>query len=629
MKKIVFFIVIALIALSCFDKKDGADNHNSENITPYLPFTILALDEASSFKELPENWKSVGGVSIDRTNEKTFVTTAGSGIVVNVPDDKNKEHLFTAFEHGDIEIELDVMMPKESNSGLYFQGRYEIQLLDSWGVKEPDHLDMGGIYQRWDDARGVGNEGFDGVAPLVNAAKAPGLWQHFRIIFHAPKFDGKGNKIENAKFEEVWLNGVLIQKNIEATGPTRASAYDDEQAKGPLMIQGDHGPMAFKNFKYKLYTAEKVRLTDMSLTEYQSDSVMLVPLDSLTPLREVKVDSMAATMASGENPQKILRFSGNMVLPESGEYLFDYRIHENGGILIINKDTVVNRDGDFKLDSPGIGRKQLKAGKVPFQLIYNKHRYWKQGFSLYVEGPGIQKQALHAPSSLDRTGFGLKGLIMLDVATEVVLQRSFWMHEGEKRTHCISVGTPQGIHYAYDLDNASLLQVWDGRFFDASELWLNRAEKQLGMPAGFTVTFHGDPQFSNVLKDNEEWPVDTSNQKDFKVEGYTIDAEGLPTFMFKKGATQIKDFLKPSSDMRALERSIKFDGSTGLAHKLAEGNKIEVLPDGRYIVNDESYFIKFTEVGDLKPEIRRSNGKEELIVNVPSGAHKLNYTIIW
>jgi hypothetical protein len=71
-------------------------------------------------------------------------------------------------------LKLDYMMAKGSNSGIYLQGRYEVQLLDSWGVRNPRPGDNGGIYERWDEARGKGNEGFQGHAPRHNASRAPG-----------------------------------------------------------------------------------------------------------------------------------------------------------------------------------------------------------------------------------------------------------------------------------------------------------------------------------------------------------------------------------------------------------------------------------------------------------------------
>jgi hypothetical protein len=89
------------------------------------------------------------------------------------------------------------------------------------------------------------------MAPLNNASRAPGLWQHLKIKFQAPQFNAAGVKIRNALFQEVYLNGVLVQLQQEVTGPTRSSTFENEQAMGPLMFQGDHGNVAFRNIQYK------------------------------------------------------------------------------------------------------------------------------------------------------------------------------------------------------------------------------------------------------------------------------------------------------------------------------------------------------------------------------------------
>jgi hypothetical protein len=149
-------------------------------------------------------------------------------------------------EHGDLELELEVMLPRGSNSGIYLQGRYEVQLLDSWGVKNPKFGDIGGIYRNWENEKG---KIYMGKAPLSNPAKAPGLWQKFKISFRAPRFDAAGNKIENARFVYVDLNGVRIHDNVEVPLPTGGPIENNEKPTGPLMIQGDHGPVAIRNIR--------------------------------------------------------------------------------------------------------------------------------------------------------------------------------------------------------------------------------------------------------------------------------------------------------------------------------------------------------------------------------------------
>lgn len=97
---------------------------------------------------------------------------------------------------------------------------------------------------------------------MMNVAKAPGLWQHLDIKFRAPRFNSKGEKISDARFEEVYLNGVLVQEGCTVTGPTRSSLFADEKPTGPIMIQGDHGPVAVRNLKVRSSWPARPAATD-------------------------------------------------------------------------------------------------------------------------------------------------------------------------------------------------------------------------------------------------------------------------------------------------------------------------------------------------------------------------------
>ncbi|HRQ88180.1 MAG TPA: DUF1080 domain-containing protein [Bacteroidia bacterium] len=152
--------------------------------------------------------------------------------------------------HGDAEIEVEFMIPKGSNSGIYLMSRYELQILDSYG--KPDNAitvhDGGAIYERWDESKPDGSRGYEGTPPSTNAASAPGTWQTYRIAFRAPRFDEQGKKTQNARFVRVEHNGVVIHEDVEVTGPTRGGAPDPEVVSAPLIVQGDHGPVAFRKF---------------------------------------------------------------------------------------------------------------------------------------------------------------------------------------------------------------------------------------------------------------------------------------------------------------------------------------------------------------------------------------------
>jgi len=115
-------------------------------------------------------------------------------------------------------------------------GRYEIQVFDSYGKKEIGPGDLGSIY-----SVAVAKE---------NAAKAPGEWQTLDVVFKAPRFEGD-KKTANAMFVLVKLNGKTIHENVDVPNSTGGALAGGEKPKGPLMFQGDHGIVAFRNIRVK------------------------------------------------------------------------------------------------------------------------------------------------------------------------------------------------------------------------------------------------------------------------------------------------------------------------------------------------------------------------------------------
>ena len=207
----------------------------------------LIGEDFSSWRGNTGQWEIVGDAFMNPENERLLSSKSGRGVIINGPAGRTTNILSKA-EFGDIRAHIEFMIPKGSNSGIYFMGRYEIQVYDSYGAEKGEYpgIECGGIYERWDDNRDP-NKGYEGRSPRVNASLPPGTWQAFDVIFRAPRFGEQGRKIANARFEKVVHNGTVVHADLELTGPTRASAYDDEKPAGPLMLQGDHGPVAYRN----------------------------------------------------------------------------------------------------------------------------------------------------------------------------------------------------------------------------------------------------------------------------------------------------------------------------------------------------------------------------------------------
>jgi hypothetical protein len=191
----------------------------------------------------PSDWFTTKGVRWERLLGPTRLAgiPAPSGTILN--GNGRTANLVTEEKFGDVELYLEFLIPKGSNSGVYLHGLYEIQVFDSYGSTEPMKTsDCGGVYHRWIDNKGVG-----GSPPSRNASRRPGEWQSFQIWFRAPRFDASGRKTENARFVRVLHNGLSIQNDVEVDGPTRAHMNHPEAPVNPIMLQGDHGPVAYRN----------------------------------------------------------------------------------------------------------------------------------------------------------------------------------------------------------------------------------------------------------------------------------------------------------------------------------------------------------------------------------------------
>jgi hypothetical protein len=143
----------------------------------------------------------------------------------------------TKARFGDVQLHVEWAAPAEvkgtsqgrGNSGVFLQGRYEVQVLDSYD--NPTYADgqAGAVYGQW--------------PPLANATRKPGEWQAYDIIFEAPKFEGE--KLVKPAALTVFLNGILVQNHREAMGPTvyRAVAkYVPQPSEDSLALQ-NHGSM--------------------------------------------------------------------------------------------------------------------------------------------------------------------------------------------------------------------------------------------------------------------------------------------------------------------------------------------------------------------------------------------------
>ncbi len=177
-------------------------------------------------------WRSTNGEPAKWKAENGYMETV-----------KGTGYVHSAQSFGDCQLHLEWRTPVPAigegqgrgNSGVYFMGKYEIQVLDSYQNKTYPDGQAGAVYGQY--------------SPLVNASRPPGEWQTYDIVFHRPRFDKDGKLLRPARFT-VFHNGVLVQDNVELTGPTdhmKRPPYAAHPDKLPLSLQDHSNPVRFRN----------------------------------------------------------------------------------------------------------------------------------------------------------------------------------------------------------------------------------------------------------------------------------------------------------------------------------------------------------------------------------------------
>lgn len=588
--------------------------------------TSLPLNDLSSFKAAGSNWRIAGDASADLVQNGALTATKGTGVLVNLPDKKSATDLQSTLQHGDLDLELDYMMAKGSNSGVYLQGRYEIQLTDSWGVKGARTGDNGSIYERWDESRPEGQKGYEGYAARQNASRAPGLWQHLKISFQAPRFDASGKKIENARMLRIELNGVPIHENVELTGPTRGAIANNETAVGPLVLQGDHGPVAFRNIHYVLYNKPRPELINLNYAVYKGRFQKEPDYKNTPPEAQGPLTQLSTGVTSIPN-EFTIRYTGTLRVKEPGEYVFNLGPSGGGALMRIN-NAVVIKPGEGNLR----GNATLPAGDLPFEMVYAKFVDWvKAGLGLAVAGPGVREYSMMAANE---AGGEETDPILVDAPTNTIL-RSFMdlpnVKNDQGRTmrvvHAVSVGSPDGVHYTYDMDNGALVQVWRGQFLDTTPMWHDRGDGS-SRPMGM-VQRMGRPVLAlrKLATPQTAWATDTAGTG-YRPKGYVLDESDRPTFRYLAYGSQFNDQIRVIDNGQGIRREVTVTNPAGdLYARLVEGKTIEPLKNGLYCIDGKAYYVRIDEAGGATPIVRDANGGKELLVPVRNG--KLSYSILF
>jgi hypothetical protein len=212
------------------------------------PLPAVIDPGTSSTQDLPGRSPSDAVVLFDGKDLSRWVHKDGSAAKWKVENGyaevaAKTGYIYTRDSFGDCQLHVEFAEPvppkgesqERGNSGVFLMGLYEIQVLDT--------------YENKTYADGMASAVYGQYPPLVNASRPPGQWQSYDIVFHGPRFDKEGKLTRPARVT-VLHNGVLVQDNVELSGPTahgERPPYKAQPDKLPLALQ-DHGnPVHYRN----------------------------------------------------------------------------------------------------------------------------------------------------------------------------------------------------------------------------------------------------------------------------------------------------------------------------------------------------------------------------------------------
>lgn len=545
----------------------------------------------SSFENAGGSWSQVAKVWADPLQSEQVLFSEGKGnIILNAPTKKKPgTDIVSAEKFGDAEVTLVYMMAPGSNSGMYLQGQYEIQLLDSWSRVAVKAGDNGGIYERWDDSKPDGQKGYQGYAPRQNASKAPGIWQTLKVFFKAPRFSPSGEKIENARIVSATLNGVTIHEDVELFGPTRGAMAGGEVTEGPIRIQGDHGPIAIKSLEVKSFDTPAPEFTSISYQVFPGSFTELPAENILKPSSVGKIKSFDEFVA-GLTSSSLSKFEGTISVKKAGNYTFRMVVPSGLGAIQIgdSSEALQLKEGVTQ------AQKSLQAGEIPYVIWVSKPTDWStQGFLLSANADGMWQESYSSPAGAN---FRSTDQILVDTRETPVLRSFIELPNRTKISHGISVSSNSGTHYSYDLNSNQLLRTWRGGFLDATPMWDGRGNG-VSRPLG-AVT---DLSLASPLLHNADLSETT---KEWQAKGYQILGDGGVRFSSKSSdGIELTDQIQVMAEGKGIDRTIELTGtSTSMKIRVAPGTVLTEIADNLYWIEDSGLYLKVTVSGQ-KPQV--------------------------
>ncbi|WP_221392286.1 family 16 glycoside hydrolase [Dyadobacter sp. NIV53] len=549
-------------------------------------YSPLPLKDLNSFETSGANWSVQSSISIHPAGFAKIKIQSGDGVLVGNAGNP----ITTKLKANDLRLSLEFMVSSGAEGNIVLPGGQKIRLSDSYQQKTANAL----------------TSGFIGQFPTQNAAKAPGLWQTIEVAYDAslPQLPN------SARLNSLNLNGVTVLETVYL--PTTKSVTSPE----PLALEVTKGTIAFRNIGYQLLASSKPLILSNLAYKVYSDK-----WDSKEVYSKLDHEGKSAVLTqevTNGMREFHLMYEGDMVVAEAGDYIFTTIYSGNIFSLDVDGKSVIS-NGEATSQENYSGSVNLTQGTHKFKMHYSRFPWRQPALGLRVEKAGIRPYDLHVLSSLPEPEPKPYIGVIPEMRPEMV--RSFVLLDGEKnkRTHCISVGSPAGWNYTVDLGRGALLQAWRGNFANVTEMWYERGEPQLLAPAGLTAPVSGKSSLAILENINTTWP-DSSN---INFLGYKIDAKGFPGFRYGIGSATISDQLV--SDNNGITRTFLVEGTPqgSLYSLMGSGKDIVMIEKGLYQV-DNRYYIQVDK--KAKVVLRPAGENKELLLPVSTTT---SYMMFW
>lgn len=570
------------------------------NIAAYEPVANIALAEYSAPLSDQEAWETQGWEEIGENGTTTWTTNSGTAKSLQ--------------SHRDLDFHLEMKLSPGSSLEIRLQNAYPLTIFA--------------------EASQEGHGDISEIAPTRQAGRKPGLWQSLDLEFSAPISNESGQF--PARIVRASLNGISIHQNISLP-TTNTEGY------GRLVLQAT-GTVAVRNIGVKNHdlidpentTAVKPLVPAPTVTY---DYFEKEGWDRLAVFNELTALSSgtAALIDIGGHSQREsdygLIYTGSFTVPTAGSYVF-LLTSDDGSSLTIDNEVRIMNDG-FHGPETVSDTITLEAGEHEAVIHFFQGG---GGASLRLDytAPGLGTIPLFSPEegavSTDNTAY------LLDPESEPIVQRGFLIYppvqelsRGEapsRITHGVSVGSPDGNHFAVDAGQGTLLMLWHGKFANMANMWEGRGEWQNLSPLGDLIARNGKPDFAMLSGVKSFWPDSVEESNSILTKGYGLDASGWPTFDYNMGSATIQDGYHTNQE--GVMRTVRITGNEApIFHLIASGSAIENLGNGRYAVQGPGYLTQINTCEQCELFLRQTAAGQELVARIAAGGGSIATTFSW